>query len=85
MPPASLDPLCELTWGCKPKPQKIPSGQIKSSHDRIQVNDLARTSKGVVPIQQDMAPRCWRDLLDQGERLGISVRLVPGEQPRQDS
>jgi len=32
----------------------------------------------------DMAPRCRRDLLDQGQGFCILDRLILGEQPRQD-
>jgi hypothetical protein len=28
-----------LLWGCKPKPQKIPSAQIQPRHDCIQVDE----------------------------------------------
>ena len=31
-------------WGCKPKPPKIPSSQIQSSHDCIQVYDIRATA-----------------------------------------
>jgi hypothetical protein len=31
--------------GCKPKPPKIPSGQIQPRHDRIQVYDLPAVAK----------------------------------------
>ena len=44
--------------GCKPKPPKIPSAQIQPRQDCIQVNDLAGTAEGVVPVQMDVAPRC---------------------------
>ena len=43
-------------WGCKPKPPKIPSPQIESRHDRIQVNELSIAAEGVVPVQQDVPP-----------------------------
>ena len=32
----------------------------------------------------DMAPRRWRDFLDHGQGLRVSIRLVLCEQPRQD-
>ena len=70
--------------GCKPKPPKIPSGQIQPRDDRIQVNHLPVVAKGIASIQMDMAPGRRRDLLDRGERLYTRARPVPGQQSGQD-
>jgi len=43
-------------WGCKPKPPKIPSRQIESRYDRIQVDGLPVAAEGVVAIHVDVAP-----------------------------
>ena len=37
-----------------------------------------------MPVQMDVAPRRWRDLLDHGQGLRVPTRLVPREQPRED-
>ena len=60
------------------------SPEIKSGHDGIQVDDLSVVVEGVVPIQQDVAPRRWRNLRDQLYRFGIAGCLVLGQQPRKD-
>ena len=46
----------DYDWGCKPKPPKIPSGQIQPRDDRIQVNHPPVVAKGIASIQMDMAP-----------------------------
>lgn len=71
-------------WGCKPKPQKIPSVQFQPGHDRLQVEDLAGASEHVVAVQMDMAPGGRRHLLQQHQDLGIQAGLVLFQQPRQD-
>ena len=38
------------SWGCKPKPPKIPSSQIQPRQDRIQVYGLPRPAESVVPV-----------------------------------
>jgi hypothetical protein len=68
--------------GCKPKPPKIPSSQFQPRHDRIQVDDLPIATEGVVSVQEYVAPRRWRDLLQQGQGLRVPTRLVLCEQPR---
>src|SRR6516164_1685087 len=70
--------------GCKPEPPKVLSLEIKSGHDGIQVDDLSVVVEGVVPIQQDVAPRRWRNLRDQLYRFGIAGCLLLGQQPRKD-
>ena len=48
--------------GCKPEPPKFPSRQFHPSHKGIQINHLAVTLKGVMPVQQNVSPGCRRYL-----------------------
>ncbi len=68
-------------WGCKPKPKIILSGQIGTSQNSIEVDHLPVAVEGV---EQDVSPRCGRELCDERSRFAIAVRFIPGEQPRQD-
>ncbi len=45
-----------LIRGCKPEPPKFPSRQFHPSHKGIQINHLAVTLKGVMPVQQNVSP-----------------------------
>ncbi|NMZ57039.1 hypothetical protein, partial [Pseudomonas lundensis] len=42
------------SWGCTPESQKFPSAQLQSRHERIQVDELAVSLEGVMPVQQDV-------------------------------
>ena len=70
--------------GCKPETQKFPSAQFQPRYERIEVDELAVSLEGVMPIQQNVPPRRWRHLCDQCQRLSIASRLVLRQQPRQD-
>lgn len=37
-------------WGCTPESQKFPSAQLQSRHERIQVDELAVSLEGVMPV-----------------------------------
>src|SRR3546814_19248448 len=67
-------------WGCTPESQKLPSAQLQSRHERIQVDELAVSLEGVMPVQQDVPPGRWRHLRDQRQRLGIASCLVLRQQ-----
>ena len=69
-----FDPV--FAWGSTPEPPKILSPKIKPRHDGIQVDDLCIAVEGVVPVQQDVAPRHRRNPLDQGQCLGVATRPV---------
>lgn len=71
-------------WGCTPESQKFPSAQLQSRHERIQVDELAVSLEGVMPVQQDVPPGRWRHLRDQRQRLGIASCLVLRQQQGQD-
>lgn len=73
-----------LGWGCTPESQKFPSAQLQSRHERIQVDELAVSLEGVMPVQQDVPPGRWRHLRDQRQRLGIASCLVLRQQQGQD-
>ena len=75
--------LCR-TRGCTPESQKFPSAQLQSRHERIQVDELAVSLEGVMPVQQDVPPGRWRHLRDQRQRLGIASCLVLRQQQGQD-
>lgn len=47
---------------CKPEPPKIPSSQLQPRDERIQVDHLAVTEKGVVPVQQDLLSAPAREI-----------------------
>ncbi len=51
-----LSPFDVVIWGCKPEPPKFPSRQFHPSHKGIQINHLAVTLKGVMPVQQNVSP-----------------------------
>ena len=70
--------------GCTPESQKFPSAQLQSRHERIQVDELAVSLEGVMPVQQDVPPGRWRHLRDQRQRLGIASCLVLRQQQGQD-
>ncbi len=36
--------------GCTPESQKFPSAQLQSRHERIQVDELAVSLEGVMPV-----------------------------------
>jgi hypothetical protein len=60
-----------IDWGCKPEPPKIPSPQLQSRQDGIQVDELSVAAEGIVAVQVYVAPRRRRQLLDQ--RQGFRV------------
>lgn len=74
----------EAIGGCTPESQKFPSAQLQSRHERIQVDELAVSLEGVMPVQQDVPPGRWRHLRDQRQRLGIASCLVLRQQQGQD-
>ena len=76
--------LCVGTLGGKPKPLKIPSTQFQPRHDHIQIDNLTIAVKGIVPVQVNMAPRCRRNLLEQGEGFLVPAGFTLGQQPRKD-
>ncbi len=76
--------LRNLSRGCTPESQKFPSAQLQSRHERIQVDELAVSLEGVMPVQQDVPPGRWRHLRDQRQRLGIASCLVLRQQQGQD-
>ncbi|GAC1560855.1 MAG: hypothetical protein NVS2B7_35230 [Herpetosiphon sp.] len=70
-----------MSWRGELKPPKIPSPEIQAYHAGIQVDQRPVAVEGVLSIQQDVTPRCWRDLREQRTRFGVATRLVSGEQP----
>ena len=79
-----VDDVDSAFWGGKPKPPKIPSTQFQPRHDRIQIDNLTIAVKGIVPVQVNMAPRCRRNLLEQGEGFLVPAGFTLGQQPRKD-
>src|SRR5450755_4585365 len=72
LPAGVLVTVSIYVGGCKPKPPKFPSGRIERRHNGIEVDELPAVTKGVVAVQEDMAPGHRRNLLDSSQ--GSEVR-----------
>ena len=77
-------------WGCKPKPPKIPSGLVTPYSKSKSATITSRSTALPVPWNvyserpYGYAPSHGRYLLDQEHDYRTQVRLVLGEQSRQD-